>query len=129
MARSADVMLMVLDATRPDAHRAALEQELGACGVRLNQDPPDIYLKKKKTGGLKITPTVPLTKTDVETVKKILSEYKVRVCEGVCVCVCINCFTYFTEIHRHTNVTQCRRRNQPRCHDLYCRMLTYAGVC
>ena len=26
-------------------------------GIRLNQEPPDIYLKKKKTGGLKITPT------------------------------------------------------------------------
>ena len=37
VARSADVVLMMLDATRPDAHRAALEAELSACGIRLNQ--------------------------------------------------------------------------------------------
>ena len=37
VARSADVVLMMLDATRPDAHRAALEGELAACGIRLNQ--------------------------------------------------------------------------------------------
>jgi len=78
VARSADVVLMVLDATRPDAHRAALEAELATCGIRLNQKPPDIFLQRRQSGGLEVTPCVGLTKTSVNTVKKILTEYKVH---------------------------------------------------
>ena len=43
---------MVLDASRPHAHRAILTAELESVGVRLNRRPPSIYLRRRKTGGL-----------------------------------------------------------------------------
>ena len=33
-------------------HREILERELECVGMRLNKRPPDIYLKKKKAGGV-----------------------------------------------------------------------------
>ena len=48
--KSADLLLMVLDATKPWTHREILTRELEAVGMRLNRDPPNIYWKKKKTG-------------------------------------------------------------------------------
>ena len=43
-------------------HRKILEEELESTGIRLNRTPPDIYFKKKKTGGIKFNSMVPLTK-------------------------------------------------------------------
>lgn len=46
--------MMVLDATKKAEQRALLETELEAVGIRLNRNPPNIYLKPKKAGGMKI---------------------------------------------------------------------------
>ncbi|KAJ1473704.1 P-loop containing nucleoside triphosphate hydrolase protein [Baffinella frigidus] len=81
VAKSADLILMFLDATKPDAHRAALEKELETTGIRLNRPPPDIYFRKKKTGGLKFNSMVTLTKLGAnpeDTVKKVLAEYRIH---------------------------------------------------
>ena len=43
-------------------YRKILEEELESTGIRLNRTPPDIYFKKKKTGGIKFNSMVPLTK-------------------------------------------------------------------
>ena len=50
VAKSADLVLMMLDATKPDAHKAVLEAELESTGIRLNKQPADIYFRRKKTG-------------------------------------------------------------------------------
>ena len=49
VAKSSDLVLMVLDAGKEyeKNHRAILEAELEAVGMRLNKQPPQIYLKKK----------------------------------------------------------------------------------
>ena len=39
---------MILDATKKAEQRALLEAELEAVGIRLNRDPPNIYLNRKK---------------------------------------------------------------------------------
>ena len=86
VAKSADLVLMMLDATKPDAHRQTLEAELESTGIRLNRQPPDIYFKKKKTGGIKFNTMVPLTKMGAEpasVVHKVLQEYKCHNCEVV----------------------------------------------
>eukprot|EP00283_Hemiselmis_rufescens_P008004 CAMPEP_0173420248 /NCGR_PEP_ID=MMETSP1357-20121228/1821_1 /TAXON_ID=77926 /ORGANISM="Hemiselmis rufescens, Strain PCC563" /LENGTH=428 /DNA_ID=CAMNT_0014383027 /DNA_START=41 /DNA_END=1327 /DNA_ORIENTATION=- len=86
VAKSADLVLMMLDATKPDAHRAQLEQELETAMIRLNKDPPDIYFKRKKTGGIKFNNMVPLTKmgaTPGDTVYRVLQEYRIHNCEVV----------------------------------------------
>ena len=76
--KSADLLLMVLDAARPHAHKAILTAELEAVGIRLNRRPPDIYFKKKKTGGVAVNATVPLTRLDDKLVCRILAEYKIH---------------------------------------------------
>lgn len=78
VARSADLILLMLDATKSDVQRALLEKELEAVGIRLNKSPPDIYFKQKKTGGIAYTATVPLTHLTDKTVHLILKEYKVH---------------------------------------------------
>ncbi|CAH8665421.1 unnamed protein product [Schistosoma rodhaini] len=77
VARTADLVLMMLDATKPDVHRKLLENELEAVGIRLNKNRPNIYFKQKKTGGLKITSMVPLTKINEKMTQMILQEYKI----------------------------------------------------
>lgn len=49
-----DLVLMVLDAAKEDDknHKAILEAELEAVGIRLNQDPPDISFTRKLSGGI-----------------------------------------------------------------------------
>lgn len=69
---------MVLDAVKPHTHRDILTRELESVGIRLNREPPQIYLKKKKTGGLSFNSTVPLTKLDEKLVQRVLQEYKVH---------------------------------------------------
>jgi ribosome-interacting GTPase 1 len=70
--KSADLLLMVLDASRPHAHRRILTQELESVGIRLNRRPPNIYFKKKKTGGVSFNATVPLTRMDEKLCHRIL---------------------------------------------------------
>ena len=62
VARNADCIMMVLDASKGDEQRHLLEKELEACGIRLNKRKPNIYFKIKPTGGIKWTTTVTLTK-------------------------------------------------------------------
>jgi small GTP-binding protein len=77
VARSSDLILMVLDATKDDSQKRKLESELEACGIRLNKQPPNIKITKKKIGGIKFTTQVPLTKMDAKLVQSILNEYRI----------------------------------------------------
>ena len=72
MCKSADLLLMVLDASRPHAHRRILTEELESVGIRLNRRPPAIYYKKKKTGGISFNATVPLSRMDEKLCQRIL---------------------------------------------------------
>jgi uncharacterized protein len=76
--KSADLLLMVLDAVKPHTHRDILTRELESVGIRLNRDAPQIYLKSKKTGGISFNSTVPLTKLDEKMVQRVLQEYKMH---------------------------------------------------
>jgi small GTP-binding protein len=83
VAKSSDLVLMVLDAAKESEknHRAILEAELEMVGLRLNKEPPNIFFRKRKTGGIKFSSIVPLTKLGPDpgkTVYNILHEYKVH---------------------------------------------------
>ena len=52
VARTADLVVMQLDALKGPYQADQLTAELEAVGIRLNQAPPDIYFKQKKGGGL-----------------------------------------------------------------------------
>lgn len=77
VARTADLVLMILDATKKDIHRDLLERELESVGIRLNEKKPNIYFKQKKAGGISFNSTVPLTRIDEKLVQMILHEYKI----------------------------------------------------
>jgi len=51
-AKTADLILMMLDATKSEEQRRLLEIELDAVGIRLNKRKPDIVFKRKTTGGV-----------------------------------------------------------------------------
>eukprot|EP00891_Asterochloris_glomerata_P004664 jgi/Astpho2/4664/Aster-00228 len=76
--KSADLLLMVLDASKPDFHKDILTRELESVGLRLNRKAPNIYFKKKKTGGISFNATLPLTHMDEKMVQRILQEYKIH---------------------------------------------------
>jgi hypothetical protein len=76
VARTADLVLMMLDATKPNVHRDLLTAELEAVGIRLNKRKPNIYFKVKKGGGLSFNSTCALTKCNEKMVQTILHSYK-----------------------------------------------------
>uniref|UniRef100_A0A671X4H1 Developmentally-regulated GTP-binding protein 2 n=1 Tax=Sparus aurata TaxID=8175 RepID=A0A671X4H1_SPAAU len=77
VARTADVVIMMLDATKGDVQRELLEKELESVGIRLNRLKPNIYFKPKKGGGLSYNSTVPLTHCSEKLVQLILHEYSI----------------------------------------------------
>lgn len=77
VARTADLVIMMLDATKGEVQRSLLEKELEEVGIRLNQRKPNIYFKIKKGGGLSFNSTLPLTNCNEKLVQLILHEYKI----------------------------------------------------
>ena len=71
------MIVMVLDATKRAEQRALLEAELEAVGIRLNQDPPNIYLKPKAAGGVKITFQAQPKNLDQKMLYNILKDYRI----------------------------------------------------
>lgn len=51
-AKTADLILVMLDATKSEEQRRLLEIELDAVGIRLNKKKPDVVFKKRTTGGV-----------------------------------------------------------------------------
>ncbi|OZJ02672.1 Developmentally-regulated GTP-binding protein 2, partial [Bifiguratus adelaidae] len=77
VARTADLVLMMLDATKSHLQRPALEKELEAVGIRLNKQRPNVYFKVKKGGGLTFNATCKLTSLNEKMVYNILHDYKI----------------------------------------------------
>ncbi|KAF2669379.1 GTP-binding protein [Microthyrium microscopicum] len=80
-AKTSDLIVMILDATKRAEQRALLESELEAVGIRLNRESPNIYLKAKKAGGMKISFASPPNILDEKMVYNILKDYKMLNCE------------------------------------------------
>ncbi|XP_057572218.1 developmentally-regulated GTP-binding protein 2 isoform X2 [Hippopotamus amphibius kiboko] len=77
VARTADVVVMMLDATKGEVQRSLLEKELESVGIRLNKHKPNIYFRPKKGGGISFNSTVTLTQCSEKLVQLILHEYKI----------------------------------------------------
>jgi len=81
VAKTADVIVMMLDATKSLEQKRLLEIELDAVGIRLNKSRPDVVFKKKTTGGITINATVKLTHIDDKTIRTVLQGYKIHSCD------------------------------------------------
>jgi len=78
VARTCNLIFIVLDVNKPLTHKRIIEAELEGFGIRLNKEPPNITFKKKDKGGINMTNTVPLTHLTPEEVKAVLSEYRIN---------------------------------------------------
>ncbi|KAI9448233.1 P-loop containing nucleoside triphosphate hydrolase protein [Lactarius indigo] len=77
VARTCNLIFIVLDVLKPLGDKKLIEAELEGFGIRLNKKPPAIIVRKKDKGGLAITNTVPLTNIDHEEIHAVCSEYKI----------------------------------------------------
>ncbi|KAJ7479084.1 hypothetical protein FB451DRAFT_1172204 [Mycena latifolia] len=66
---------------QPLGDKAVIEDELAGFGIRLNEHPPAILVRRKEKGGIAITNTVALTNIDHDNIKGILSEFKINNCD------------------------------------------------
>lgn len=83
VARSADLVMMVLDAAREsnNQHRDILTRELETMGIRLNRSKPGIAFSKKGHGGIKFNAMCPLTHlgdNPNDTVTRVLGGYRIH---------------------------------------------------
>jgi len=77
VARTCNLILIVLDVLKPLHHKKILEKELEGFGIRLNKKPPNISVKPKDKGGINLTITCQQSILDADMVKSILSEFRI----------------------------------------------------
>jgi len=79
VARTCGLIFICLDIIKPINQKLLLEHELEGFGIRLNKDPPKLRFTRKDKGGLNLQTMVgPQEHLDVDTVKTVLSEYKIH---------------------------------------------------
>jgi uncharacterized protein len=76
MLRSADLVLILIDAQSPK-HYKALLKEIYDTDIRLDQEKPDIVITKKERGGLSVSSLVHLSKIDTKTIEGIARTFKI----------------------------------------------------
>jgi small GTP-binding protein len=76
-AKSADLILIVLDAGKYKEQRQKILTELDLVGIRLNKDKPQINIKPTSGGGIQLMSPYKLTKVTQDEVRIVLHEYKI----------------------------------------------------
>jgi len=72
--RNVDLILFMVDAQHED-HLEVMSKELYSAGLRLNQRPPDVVVKKTGHSGINVTATLRLSFLNENVIKSIASEY------------------------------------------------------
>ena len=73
VARNSDLIMLVVDIYTIDYIEIIL-RELHNFGIRVNENEPNISIKKKDRGGINVASTVPLS-MDIESIKAIVREF------------------------------------------------------
>ena len=76
VAKSADLILIVLDASKYEDQKEKILYELDAVGIRLNKTKPNITVRHTAGGGIQLSSPYNLTKVTLEDVKAVCKEYK-----------------------------------------------------
>jgi small GTP-binding protein len=77
VARNADLIVIVLDVFNPQ-QQTLIHTELENIGIRPNRTAPDVFVKKRKIGGIRLASTIPLTYLNEKIIRSILNEYGVH---------------------------------------------------
>lgn len=77
MLRTADLILILVDSLYPEHYKAILKEAYEA-GIRINQKKPEVRITKKARGGIHISSTVMLTKTNEKTIQAIAQEMRLN---------------------------------------------------
>jgi small GTP-binding protein len=77
IARNADVILIIVDIRRPNEYET-MKKELYNVGIRLDERPPNVYIKKRSLGGVNLSSTLQLKKINLDTVRAILNIYGIH---------------------------------------------------
>ena len=77
MARTCNLILIVLDVLKPLHHKKIIEKELEGFGIRLNKKPPNLSVTRKEKGGINLTTTCQQSILDNDMVKSILGEFRI----------------------------------------------------
>jgi len=85
VARTCNMLLIVLDALKPLTIKTVIERELDGFGIRLNQRYPNATFKRKDKGGINLSSAgVKLTHLDPDICKRVLSEYRIHSADISC---------------------------------------------
>jgi ribosome-interacting GTPase 1 len=77
VARSADLVLFVLDVSQPEV-LPLLKKEIRGIGIRPDEKPPNIVIEKTGVGGVSVNTQVELTKITPELVRDIVHVYGIH---------------------------------------------------
>lgn len=77
VAKTCNLIFIVLDVNKPLTDKKLIEQELEGFGIRVNKESPNIVFRKKDKGGVSITSTMPLTHIDSDEIRAVMGEYKI----------------------------------------------------
>lgn len=75
--RNSHLVVFVLDVFQTYQYDV-LKQELYDAGVRVDENPPDVAIKRMDRGGIIVDSTVDLDYLSVDTIKAVLGEYKIH---------------------------------------------------
>eukprot|EP00979_Chaetoceros_neogracilis_P007474 scaffold1574_cov256-Chaetoceros_neogracile.AAC.5 len=83
-ARTCNMILVVLDASKPLTHKKIIESELFGFGIRINETPPDVKIVRKESGGIGYQESTVQTKgMCLEVARVVLKEYKISCAEVI----------------------------------------------
>ncbi|MBP1909726.1 OBG GTPase family GTP-binding protein [Methanolobus bombayensis] len=74
--RNCDLVVFILDVFQ-NYHHDVLTQELYDAGIRLNQEEPDVVIKRQDRGGVTVSSTMDLEISE-DLVKAVLNDYKIH---------------------------------------------------
>ena len=77
-ARSADLVIIVVDCFTPQKHLEIIHKELEAVGIRLNKEKPNIRITKTGQGGIQISSAKRLSHLNEKLARSIGQEYRVN---------------------------------------------------
>ena len=81
--RTADLVLFMLDATKDVEQLRILMRELEYMGIRINKEPPNIYIKQKQAGGIYFNATCKQSQLNSKTISAILKDQKIHHAEVI----------------------------------------------